>query len=477
MRAAATSTVVVLLLVCIVARADVVHLNDGRSIEGDVKRTAEGWNVVVDGETTQFATEEVKSIEVGTSAAGPAKDGGLASLRRSLANVSDASQAVERYKRFIANNEKSAPAAVEMGKADLLVWQDRADRKLVKVGEKWLSRDDADAARAKAVAELSVARDLMLEGRTKDAKVMVDAALAADAQNATALYLRGVQAYAEGDVPVARRSFDATVNAMAEAHGPTLNNLAVVMMRQNQSPAALVTYAKALQAPPADARVLDNVAEALNASGNDAKLANAVKKLAAVFQPIDVAVAAQMAKRGMYRWGASWIPQADMERLQAEEKLAKEKIEKAEVEFATVQGDIRLMDDLSADNERSMRRMEANSIIRDATTGRVIRTELPRSYYELQRDNQELQVSRQRATARIDQLKSDAKKLRDTMPKPRYSGVQKMLGPEAAPGLPPPPPPAPIAVRGLPDVTPAAVAPTSRPATMPLLPMSPLLPK
>jgi tetratricopeptide (TPR) repeat protein len=458
-----------------VARGDIVHLNDGRSIEGDVKRTAEGWSVVVDGQTTQFTQEQVKSIEVGTSAAGPLKDGGLASLRRSMANVTDPQQAVERYKRFIANAEKSAPpTAIELARADLLIWQDRADRKLVKLGDQWVTSAQADTARAKAVAELSTARDLMLEGRAKDALAMVEAALVADPQNATALYLRGVQAYADGDVPLARRSFDAAVAALPGAHGPTYNNLAVVLMRQNQPAAALTAYARALQSPEADPRVLDNVAEALNSTATDTKLAPAVKKTAAVFQPIDIAVAGHMARQGLYRWGATWIPKAELERLQALEKQVNEQIARFEVDFGTAQDEMRRIESEIAANERAMRRMEANATFRDELTGRIVRTELPRSYYALQRDNIDLVNERQRVTARIDQLRTDAKAARAKLPKPRYTGAQRLIGPEGAPGLPEP-------KRTPADPSPATAPATSPapPATVPapLLPMSPLLPR
>ncbi len=460
------------------AHGDVVHLNDGRSIEGDVKRTAEGYTVVVDGESTHFTAAEVKSIEVGTSAIGPGRDAGLGSLRRSMVNTTDPQQAIDRYKRFITANEKTAPVPVEMAKADLLIWQDRADRKLEKLGDKWVTKAQADETRAKAVAELSNARDMLFEGRTKDARAIIETALQADAQNPAALYLRGLLAFSDGDIPLARRSYDAAATALPEAHGPTLNNLAVVMMRQNQTAGALNAYTRALQAPASSTMLLDNVAEALNSASGDNKLSTAVKKTAAVFQPIDVAVAQQMAKQGLYRWGPTWLPKEEIEKIKTIEKQINEQIAQFELEFNSAQNEARTIEDEIASNERAMRRMEANSFLRDELTGRIIKTELPRAYYQLQRDTMDLVNMRQRVNARVDQVRNDAKAARAKLPKPRYTGAQRLIGPEGAPGLPPPAMPQPPAEQPAPANAPPAVppglivpvplAPSTIPATAPV---------
>src|SRR5688572_25523017 len=87
------------------ALADLVHLKDGTSVEGTVKRTPSGWQISKpDGKVTTVASDAVKSIsftgrEVTRDGLGP--DDKLASLRRSVEVLSDPRQIAERFKRFV----------------------------------------------------------------------------------------------------------------------------------------------------------------------------------------------------------------------------------------------------------------------------------------------------------------------------------------------------------------------------------------
>src|SRR5690242_14214426 len=88
------------------ALGDIVHLNDGTSVEGSVRRTRDGY-VVTDasGKTTTIPAEAVKSFELKSTpaSAGSAEDR-LASLRRAVANLDDLKQIVDRFKVFVAQN-------------------------------------------------------------------------------------------------------------------------------------------------------------------------------------------------------------------------------------------------------------------------------------------------------------------------------------------------------------------------------------
>src|SRR5450432_3411705 len=94
--------ILVMLLVSATA-ADVIVLKDGTRLEGDVKRTPDGWTIALgDGSVKNVAPDAVKSIALGS---GP-KDSqqsseGLASLRRSVDALSDINQIIDRYQRFI----------------------------------------------------------------------------------------------------------------------------------------------------------------------------------------------------------------------------------------------------------------------------------------------------------------------------------------------------------------------------------------
>src|SRR5690348_5278354 len=112
-----------------VARADIVTLKDGTRLEGDVKKADGGWTVTMkDGKVITVTVEQVKSISLGGSTTGsttsPAEAmSGLLSLRRSVENVNDVRQIIERFKKFI-DMHKDTPSAVEAQK-DLATWQDR----------------------------------------------------------------------------------------------------------------------------------------------------------------------------------------------------------------------------------------------------------------------------------------------------------------------------------------------------------------
>jgi hypothetical protein len=273
-----------------------------------------------------------------------------------------------------------------------------------------------------------------------------------------------VIAFGEGDIPTARKSFEASSPATGNGggHGPTLNNLAVVLMRQNQAPAALNAYVRAMQASPGDRRILDNVAEALNGASQEPKLNGAVKKTAAVFSPQDVALAGQLASQGFYRWGATWVSQAELDKLQAIEKEVKQQQADLDRQFRAAQENVKSIENEIAANERSLNRIEANSTIRDVN-GNLVRLEYPPAYNRLQQDNADLKLRRERELAKIDDIRADARKLQGKVPTPRYTGVQRLIGPEGAPNLPPVQSPAPTPAAGNLPPTPgkAPVATTS----------------
>src|SRR5580765_4903472 len=92
------------------ALGDIVHLNDGTSVEGTVRRTRDGY-VITDasGKTTTIPAEAVKSFELKSSASPVGAEDRLASLRRAVVNLDDLRQIIDRYKSFIAQT-KGTPA-------------------------------------------------------------------------------------------------------------------------------------------------------------------------------------------------------------------------------------------------------------------------------------------------------------------------------------------------------------------------------
>src|SRR5207237_2086637 len=81
------------------ARAEILRLDDGSSVEGIVKRVPDGYDVTDSaGKVTHIASERVKGIEISAKASGVVEaDSRLASLRRSVENVTDLKSIIESY--------------------------------------------------------------------------------------------------------------------------------------------------------------------------------------------------------------------------------------------------------------------------------------------------------------------------------------------------------------------------------------------
>src|SRR3954465_13471112 len=145
-------TVALALALAAPALADIVHLKDGSSVEGTVRRTRDGY-VVTDsaGKTTTVPADDVKSFELknASTTANGAEDR-LASLQRAVTNLDDLKTIIDRYKTFIAAT-RGTPAGNEAEK-DLAQWQDRLDKKMVKAGKEWVTPEQLTTLQASAKA-------------------------------------------------------------------------------------------------------------------------------------------------------------------------------------------------------------------------------------------------------------------------------------------------------------------------------------
>ncbi len=218
---------------------------------------------------------------------------------------------------------------------------------------------------------------------------------------------------------------------MAE-HAPTLNNLAVVLWRQNQFAGALNYYDKAMLASPMNTVILNNVAEALNATPAAQKGTPVEKKARRHFDEQDARLQEKMRQTGLLRWGATWVAQNDMDRLLAIQKEADARRAALSNEYDAARGEIERIGKEIEANNRTLRNIEADTWMRDAD-GRYIRLPYPSIYYELQRDNQRLAGARVELLAKLDSLRAAARQVEEKYPVQRYRGVQQLIGAEGAP--------------------------------------------
>jgi wobble nucleotide-excising tRNase len=181
--------------------------------------------------------------------------------------------------------------------------------------------------------------------------------------------------------------------------------------------------------------VMNNVAEALHALPKDQRNAALTKRVVLHFQEREDAMKKGMEKRGLFRWGSSWVEAGQLDKLQAKEQEIDGRIKDLEKEFETVQARIDEVDRDIQDTERTLRRIEATSYAR-GTAGNTTSFTPPRMYYGLQRDLQELKKERADQEAKVNALRREAKLVKQELPVPRYSGTQKIIDAEGTPLMP-----------------------------------------
>ena len=418
------------------ALGDVVHLKDGSRLEGEIKRAGDEYIVTEQGgKVTHVPSEKVGSIEVKPQLGDDAAMGRLQSLRRAAENLPDFKQILERYKTFLDQNANT-PAAIE-AKADMEMWQDRQARGLIKLGDKWITPEERDALRGQSSQEAIRLHDMLKQGRLKEATPILDKALAVDPQSMSLLYLRGVLAYQQEQLPPSRMAFEAVV-ALAPDHAPTLNNLGVILWRQNAIGAALGYYDRALLAAPGSRDILDNIAEALNALPKEQRETPITKKLVRHFKEQDDEAQKKQAAKGMYRWGSSWVNEKDLAKLQDQEKAIKDKLDVMSQDFDTLAKRITAIDRRIAEDQQELAQIDSQSYAQGAD-GRFVRLPYPPRYYTVARDIDALKAERADRVADQERLRKAAKQLQQQLPVPKYTGIQKLID---ADGMPLPAPPA-----------------------------------
>jgi len=447
-------------------RADVITLDDGTTLEGSVKRVGEAW-VVTDakGVQTRLTPSQVKSIEVKSNSSPSSVTGQLESLRRSVGAMNDIPAILDRYKKFIDQN----PTVADEAGKDVAAWQDRLSRGFVKFGGRWVSPDDRAQLQGKSMLEASQARDLIKQNRLREANPLLRQALADDPDNATALYLRALLQADQNQLAPAKTSLEATDRANP-GHGPTLNNLAVVLYRLRQYGPAMNVWDLAMQASPQDRAILDNVAEAFFALPDDVRQTAPAKKAAARFAAQDALLQKQQSQQGWYRWGATWVNGDQIESLKAAEAKVQAQLDDLSSRYDSASARVQSIVSEINDNVHTMHRMEAQSFGTDQN-GNPIRMPLPSEYYQLDRDNRQLDQERQDQLARQQQYRDQARKVQQSFPVPKYTGVPRLIGIEGTP-TPSYASPVPMA----PSAAPAAVdTPTTEPSTQPTLKLQDIL--
>jgi tetratricopeptide (TPR) repeat protein len=413
------------------AVADVVHLKDGRSIEGNLTKSNNGWTITqADGKTTEVTAGQVRSVEIKRAKHGPDEaQSALMSLRRAVAHLGSLDQIISRYEQFIKANPDT-PATAD-AKKDLAQWQSRRRAGMVKYGDQWVTPKERDELAQKSLEQVSAARQLLKEGQLKKAGEQLAAILSQNPDNAAALYLQGVLLFGQNQSVPARKDFLA-VNDLIPNHAPTLNNLGVIYWRQKQPVGALKYYNEAMASDPQNKTVLDNTAEALHALTSDQQRTPIAQQAQRQFAIQDAELTKALAKEGWHRWGATWVDEDQYQQLAAVEKQVQKQLDALAAQYQTIQGQIQQIDGQIAANNRSLNMISASAYLPDPN-GNWVYIGLPPNYYDLQNTNRQLQSQRAAAVSQLQQLRNSAQQVEKQLPIPKYTGLQKLIGPEGTP--------------------------------------------
>lgn len=411
--------------------ADTITLKDGSTLEGDLRRSGDGYAVTqANGKVTQVPGDSIARIDVRSPGGGADRAmAALQSLRRASENLSDIKQILARYQSFIEHHA-GTPAA-EQAASDQQLWLTRQKQGYVKTGAKWVTPAERQTLIGKSTETARMLHGLFKQGRFKEATPLLDRALSIDPRNMSLLYLRGELLFDQGNIPASRKAFEGVL-AAAPNHAPTLNNLAVILWRQNTRVAALGMYDRALLAAPESRQILDNIAEALSALPKAERKSPITKKLVDHFKAADAGLQKKMVGQGLYRWGSGWVSEQELAKLQAQEKVINDQINAMQASFTNAQNIIAGIDRRIDDINNEINILDSQSVVSDAT-GRMYRLPLPPQYYTLSQQLAQAKNDRAKQVDELDRLRKQAAQVKAQLPKPRYSGIQKLIDADGMP--------------------------------------------
>jgi hypothetical protein len=90
------------------------------------------------------------------------------------------------------------------------------------------------------------------------------------------------------------------------------------------------------------------------------------------------------------------------------------------------------IDQQTTANNATMNQLQASAYARD-TEGHIIQLPLPPAFYTLQNENERMAVERATLQTKLQSLAEEAKKARQSMPVPPYTGLQRLIGVEGMP--------------------------------------------
>jgi tetratricopeptide (TPR) repeat protein len=442
--------------------ADSLTLTDGTRVEGIVRKTEGGYEVTLaDGSRKQYRADQVRSVAV-TSDAKPTEQQArdrLASLRRSVEFDTDLNRIIERYDNFVQMN--AGTAALAEAKKDLDQWRDRRSKGMVKVGRKWVTPQERVKLYEASLKTIDEIRTLQQAGKSAEAMKLLRAALDEDPANVSYQYLNGVALARRGAWGEAQKAFNEVAQQVGD-HAPTLSNRALCAVQTKRLPVAMQLLEQAMSLDPNVPSLVDNAAELLQMVPDAQRKGAIYDKLLQRFVEQDSLLQQQFGQKGLYRWGSGWVPREKLDDLKKKREEYEKQKDDLQRQFDESAAELKQKQDTIRANEETMDRIKRDNIGFDAD-GRPIRRALPDSYWELDRENQQLKRDIDAAKDRQTKLRRDAADLEKREPNPPFKGSMALIGEDGVPVIVPPPPP-PTTAPSTDSTTQPATAPATRDA-------------
>ena len=298
------------------ARADVIELSDGRIIVGTLLRKGDDVFITSDdGKSIKAKPADVTRVTL-TSTVTPtqAADAEWTRAAAQIRKADNLPSIIDVHQKFL-DKYPDAPVSPSV-RTSLDEYKKLARENGVKFRGRWMPEAQIQV---QVQDWADHAKPALVKYRAGDLRGALDFAKAAikdDPANPDALTLAGLASFHLNLLSDAHDDFAAlTQGDPATVLGE--NNLAVILFTQKRLAESLLHYAHALQVSPDNRFVGDNIEEALYAytsSGGDLN-APAYTGLVRQFQQSESRIEATMARKGLYRFGSTWVPAGIMDRL------------------------------------------------------------------------------------------------------------------------------------------------------------------
>ncbi len=433
------------------SRADVIELKDGRVIVGTLLRKGDDVTITSeDGKSINARPGDVTRVTL-TSTVTPTQAAD-AEWTRDAAEIrrSDSLPAIiDLHQKFL--DKYPDAAAAPSVRTSLDQYKELAKENGVKFHGRWMPEAQIQVQ----VQEWSDrARAALIKYRVGDLQGALDSAKGAikdDPANPDALTIAGLAAYHLNMTGDARDHFTAlTQGDPATVLGE--NNLAVILFSQKRQVESLIHYAHALQAAPDNRFVADNIEEALYAYTNNGGDLNAPAYTGLVrqFQQAESRIEATMARKGLYRYGSTWVPAGVMDRLNANLQQIKNAMTQLDSQFQAARAATAALDNAIAQatndyNTTALNLSYLDSLLASTTgdVGNILqqRDDLQRTLQAIADKRAKLVADRQNADATLQSAPTQADKLKAAYAAAsttQFTGIQRIMDWGEQDNVPPP---------------------------------------